>query len=246
MRRWAPVWIIAALTVVSFGAGYVAAERLLPDPEAPASAQEHGFVANAPGPARSEVPPPGDASDAQAQAPSEAAPPFEASEVAPEAEDAQAENVPQDHPDLDAWLLEHPAKDPRIVVTIVDSPRAEATVHLYDGEKLVATFYGFGGPPDNRTIEGEYRIIRRLGTVHTGLYRETEGHEYYLRNFLQIQGNYGFHAYKINDATDEEEPGPTHGCVNLPAGDMEALYHWVKIGTPVEIRYVNADTAGTS
>ncbi|MBX5476052.1 MAG: L,D-transpeptidase, partial [Clostridia bacterium] len=81
---------------------------------------------------------------------------------------------------------------------------------------------------------------------HTGLYRETEGHEYYLRNFLQIQGNYGFHAYKINDATDEEEPGPTHGCVNLPAGDMEALYHWVKIGTPVEIRYVNADTAGTS
>lgn len=154
--------------------------------------------------------------------------------------------IPKANAELDKWLVEHPAADPRIVVTISDGPRAEAIVHLYDGDEMVGALFGFGGPPDNPTIVGDYKVALRLGTIHTGLYKADLGHEFWLRDFIQIKGNYGFHAYKVNDATNEEEPGSTHGCIALPAGDEAALFQWVKVGTPVSIHYVNADTANVS
>lgn len=156
-----------------------------------------------------------------------------------------AEGIPEGDEELARFLLTHPPKDPRIQVIISQGPGAEANVYLWDGDTLVATLHGFGGPyaggKDTRSLEGEYRIIRKLGTIRTGLYEKTLGHEFYLRDFLQIQGNYGFHAYKINDATMEEEPGPTHGCITLPAVEMAALYAWAKVGTPVTLSYVNPD-----
>ncbi|MBX6351464.1 MAG: L,D-transpeptidase family protein [Clostridia bacterium] len=242
--RLASVAFALALAVLAVWAGASLGARLggeaagsWPDPGAPAA--EGGGPASEGDVARPEpsedAPPSGAAVPGAARAPSEGAP----SEA-----DLPFSGVPAADAELDDWLIHHPPEDPRIVVTIADTPRAEAVVHLYDGDRLVGTFFGFGGPPDDPTIVGDYEVVQRLGRIHTGLYQAELGHEFWLRDFIQIQGNYGFHAYKINDATGEEEPGPTHGCIALPAGDEAALYEWVKIGTPVAISYVDVEALG--
>ncbi|HKK07859.1 MAG TPA: L,D-transpeptidase, partial [Gemmatimonadota bacterium] len=104
---------------------------------------------------------------------------------------------------------------------------------------------GFGGAAATPTIEGRFRVRGHLGLVHTTLYRQSLGHEFYLRDFLQFQGNYGFHANKINDLTGEVEPGPTHGCVALPKQAQAALYAWADDGTPIDIRYAGDDGSGS-
>lgn len=146
--------------------------------------------------------------------------------------------IPEARAALDAWLMTHPPKAPHIIVTIARTADAPATVHLYDGRTSIGVLFGFGGPPDRPTLTGRHQIMNKLGTVHTNLYRRALGYEFYLPTFLQIKGNYGFHAYKVSDATRQVMPGPTHGCITLPPGDARALYHWAPIGTPIKIRYL--------
>lgn len=165
-----------------------------------------------------------------------------ASLLAPQVASAQALTVPGLNPSLDRKLLTVRPSRPRIVV-VIDGATSLATVSLYDGEKLVGTMRGFGGvqgDPARRSLTGSVKIIAHLGTVHTGIYRHKLGHEYYLPYFMQLKGNYGFHAYPVNDRTRKAEPGPTYGCVALPEEDAEALYQWARNGTAVQIAYTGA------
>ncbi len=111
-----------------------------------------------------------------------------------------------------------------------------AVVRLFvDGEE-VSRFQAYSsGDPTTPTPLGQFTVTGHLGTVHTSMWRSEVGHEFLLRHFLQFKGNFGFHAYKINDATGQEEPGPTHGCIALSAADAEGLYRWASDGTPVII-----------
>jgi len=128
----------------------------------------------------------------------------------------------------------------RFIKILIDPETSEAEVSLFqDGEK-VKVFWGFGGryeDADTKTPEGDHLIVARLGRIHTNIYRERLGHEFFLNSFIQLRGNYGIHAFKINDSTGLEEPGPTHGCIALSPEDSSFLYKWAQVGTPVSIRY---------
>ncbi len=119
----------------------------------------------------------------------------------------------------------------------IDRRTSAATVSLYEGDKLVAAYDGYGGAAESPSLVGKYKVTAHLGTIHTTLYQSELGHDFYLKAFLQFKGNYGFHAYKINDQTMEPEPGPTHGCVALSEADAASLYEWADVGTAVESEY---------
>ena len=129
------------------------------------------------------------------------------------------------------------AQSPRRIEAVIDRKKSTAVVRIYEQGKVVATFNGYSGSgaPGEETPSGYYRVTAHLGTIHTALYRATYGHEFILKDFLQFQGDYGFHAYKVNDQTMQVEPGATHGCIAFPEADAKRLYDWAADGTPIRI-----------
>lgn len=126
---------------------------------------------------------------------------------------------------------------PRRIDVVVDRKKATAEVRTYEESSLVATFSGRSGSgaPGEETPAGYYRVTAHLGTIHTALYRATLGHEFWLKYFLQFQGDYGFHAYKVNDQTMQTEADATHGCIAFNEADAKRLYDWATEGTPIRI-----------
>ncbi|MDI3269465.1 MAG: hypothetical protein QJR00_02040, partial [Bacillota bacterium] len=70
-----------------------------------------------------------------------------------------ADELPPGDEEVARFLLTHPPKDPRIQVLISQGPGAQANVYLWDGDTLVATLRGFGGPyaggDEARSLEGD-------------------------------------------------------------------------------------------
>ncbi len=129
------------------------------------------------------------------------------------------------------------AQNPRRIEAVIDRKKATAVVQIFEDGKVAATFNGRSGSgaPGEETPSGYYRVTAHLGTIHTALYRATYGHEFILKYFLQFQGDYGFHAYKINDQTMRVEPDATHGCIAFSEADAKRLYDWATEGTPIRI-----------
>ncbi len=124
---------------------------------------------------------------------------------------------------------------PKHIEVQIDDKTATAIVHEYVGDTEVAVFQGKSGGPGDETPAGDFKITGHLGTIHTGLYKATLGHEFFLKYFLQFQGDYGFHTYKVNDATMKTEVEATHGCIALAEADAKSLYEWAADGTTVHI-----------
>lgn len=122
------------------------------------------------------------------------------------------------------------------IEVVINTASSKAEIRLIESGAEVRSISAFAGAADSPTPPGEYTVTAHLGTIHTTLYSKSLGHEFCLHHFLQFKGNYGFHAFKINDATDEQETGPTHGCIAMEEEDAEMLYEWAEDGTTVTIR----------
>lgn len=116
----------------------------------------------------------------------------------------------------------------------IEIDRSTQKLSYYVGDLHLNTVLVSTGRPGYTTPAGNYSVLRKL-PVHV-----YAGPDYYLPNTkwnLMFKygswGNYYIHgAYWHNNFGNVM----SHGCVNVAYRDVEHLYHWSDIGTPVVIR----------
>lgn len=104
-----------------------------------------------------------------------------------------------------------------------------------DGQLLVETDIVTGNPyQGNSTPVGSYKVLNK----HTSIILKGEDYESFVNYWIGFKGT----AYGLHDASWRSYYGGTiylgngsHGCVNTPYTNVQAIYNEVEIGTPVLI-----------
>lgn len=123
----------------------------------------------------------------------------------------------------------------------IDVNRSSGVVTLYNGDTVVAQFWGAMGWDQSNdgfyaTANGTYYVY----TKYRGL-NWTDWGQVYIRDWVGFdpyRAN-GFHTYSM-DANGTLLPGgdgPTGGCIAIDPGWAEVLYDFAPIGTRVEVHW---------
>lgn len=101
---------------------------------------------------------------------------------------------------------------------------SQRKLFLYKDNKLIREYRVAVGKPDSPTITGKFKILQKLKNPG-GLFG---------KRWMRMYRKYGIHG------TNEIEvmgKAVTHGSIRMTNKDIVDLYDFVKVGTPVEVRY---------
>jgi lipoprotein-anchoring transpeptidase ErfK/SrfK len=149
-----------------------------------------------------------------------------------------------------------PTSTPTEVPTSAPQPAAEQPVHHGEGKTIVVKIseqrvYAYEGDQEtfnfpastgrgNTTLAGNFSILDKIPNAYSdpwGFYMPDWMGIYWAGSDLEN----GFHSLPVlADGqqlwADQIGTPVTYGCVVLQPGDMQQLFDWAEIGTPVEIR----------
>ncbi|MGZ3583306.1 MAG: L,D-transpeptidase [Ktedonobacterales bacterium] len=156
------------------------------------------------------------------------------------------DSTPSDKPhQTDLSLLQHyNLTGARVMVVSL----REQTARMYDNGKFVKAIKVTTGNPDLPSPPGVHCVLEKMEN-YDDISPFPKGSPYYYNpthiNYGMVYSDYG---YIVHDAWWRSWFGKysnlphydpisfnngSHGCVNLPLGDMAWLYNWADIGTPV-------------
>ncbi len=115
----------------------------------------------------------------------------------------------------------------REIVVVLSTQRAYA----YQDGVLQRSAIISSGLPDTPTLQGDFKITRKLPTRHM------VGPGYDLPNVPWV--SYFFAGYAIHGTYWHNNFGTpmSHGCVNMTTADAKWFYDFAPVGTPVHVRY---------
>lgn len=119
-----------------------------------------------------------------------------------------------------------PNKLPKIITVTL----AEQKLEYKFGEKILGSFLISSGLKNMPTPKGNFTVLSKIPV------KRYAGAGY---NYPNTKWNLNFKpAYYIHGAYWHNKFGQpmSHGCVNVAYEDMEALYWWAQVGTPVIIK----------
>jgi lipoprotein-anchoring transpeptidase ErfK/SrfK len=116
---------------------------------------------------------------------------------------------------------------------------SDQRVYAYEGSQLIFNYPASTGE-NNSTLTGQFSILDKEPDAYSdpwGFWMPDWMGIYYASEDLEN----GFHSLPVlpNGSTlwgNLIGTPITYGCVVLEPGDMQALYQWANIGTPVTIR----------
>lgn len=111
-------------------------------------------------------------------------------------------------------------------------------VYAYEGGQLVYSFVASTGQ-NNSTLPGNYSILDKDPNAYSypwGFWMPDWMGVYYVGYDLEN----GFHSLPVlangQELWGDQIGAPiTYGCIVLQPGDMQQLFAWADVGTPVEI-----------
>jgi hypothetical protein len=138
--------------------------------------------------------------------------------------------VPKDFRAYRHWTplprqLQNPAPTPKCVLVVKDIP----FIGWYENGKLVADSQVGLGMPGEDTKSGVYKIHDKAVEKYSLSYRNDLGEPAWMPWAMRIYGTVWIHAGDVSG------PYCSHGCVMLPMGAAEDLFHWTDAQTTVVI-----------
>ena len=76
------------------------------------------------------------------------------------------------------------------------------------------------GKPSTPTVRGSFRV-----------YSKTPGYNAHLMYYSA----FFIRGYAIHGYSDVPAYNASHGCLRVPIPDAQAIYDWVRLGTPVDV-----------
>ncbi len=122
----------------------------------------------------------------------------------------------------------------------IDINLSNYTVTAYEGATPVLQSPMVPGAPATPTVTGEYAVWAKVPT-QTMRGQNVDGSKYETPDvpwILYFHGSYATHGayWRSNFGYDAGEYG-SHGCVNMPVDNAQALYNWADVGTKVMSHY---------
>ncbi len=103
----------------------------------------------------------------------------------------------------------------------VEASIAHQVIALIGADGQVERIYPTSsGKPSTPTVRGSFRVYSRTPGYNAHLM-------YYSSFFI---GGYAIHGY-----SDVPAYNASHGCLRVPIPDAQAIYDWVRLGTPVDV-----------
>jgi lipoprotein-anchoring transpeptidase ErfK/SrfK len=121
--------------------------------------------------------------------------------------------------------IRNPAPTPKCILVVKDIP----FIGWYESGKLVADSQVGLGVPGEETKAGVYKILDKALEKYSMSYRNDLGEPAWMPWAMRIYGGVWVHAGDVSG------PYCSHGCVMLPMGEAEQLYHWTDAQTTVVI-----------
>ena len=122
-----------------------------------------------------------------------------------------------------------------------DVSRSTQTVTLYEGDQVVASYWGAMGVDGSdagffATANGSYRVYEKYADLSWTVYGNA-----WVRNWVAFDPERlnGFHSYSM-DWSGQIIPGgagPTGGCVALDPGASDHLFAFLELGSRVEVHW---------
>jgi hypothetical protein len=121
--------------------------------------------------------------------------------------------------------LQHPTPTPKCILVVKEIP----FVGWYDNGKLVADSQVGLGMVGEETKSGVYKILEKAVEKYSLSYRNDLGEPAWMPWAMRIYGAVWIHAGDVSG------PYCSHGCVMLPMGAAEELFHWTDAQATVVI-----------
>jgi hypothetical protein len=137
------------------------------------------------------------------------------------------------------------SKDDRLVTVAWPKQRVEVSLNkqmlrAWQGERLVMETPISSGRRGHRTPSGSFRAGPYKARMHYSRLYDNSPMPY----SVQVHGHVFIHGY-----TSVPRYPASHGCIRMPLRGANAakwFFHWVKVGTPVEVRADFADPLATA
>lgn len=117
------------------------------------------------------------------------------------------------------WQL-HPTGPQHVVID-----KSQQMLFAYEGNHLVMESRISTGKQGKETPNGRFKAQSKQLMHRSKLYGNVP-----MPYSVQIAGNYFIHGFK----SVPNHPA-SHGCIRMPVDSAEQFYHWVQLGTPVDI-----------
>lgn len=123
----------------------------------------------------------------------------------------------------------------------IDVDRSSSLVTLYEGDAVVASFWGAMGRDQSdfgffATANGTYYVFSKVRGLTW-----TDWGQVYIEDWVGFDPfrQNGFHTYSLdeNGKVLRNGDGPTGGCIALEPGAAEFVYDFASIGTRVEVHW---------
>jgi lipoprotein-anchoring transpeptidase ErfK/SrfK len=138
--------------------------------------------------------------------------------------------VPNDFRAFRDWTplprnLQNPAPTPKCILVVKNIP----FIGWYENGKLVADSQVGLGVSGEETKSGVYKILDKAVEKYSLSYRNDLGEPAWMPWAMRIYGGVWIHAGDVSG------PYCSHGCVMLPMGAAEELFHWTDAQTTVVV-----------
>jgi len=121
--------------------------------------------------------------------------------------------------------LQNPAPTAKCILVVKDIP----FIGWYENGRLVADSQVGLGMPGEETKSGVYKIFEKAVEKYSLSYRNDFGEPAWMPWAMRIYGAVWIHAGDVSG------PYCSHGCVMLPMGAAEELFHWTDAQTTVVV-----------
>ena len=104
----------------------------------------------------------------------------------------------------------------------IEADLTRQVIALISGGKVRRIYPISSGAPGTPTVLGAFRVYSKTpGTNAKGMVDSA----YFIRGYA----THGFSSVPIYPAS--------HGCLRVPIPDARSLFHWIRVGTPVDVYY---------
>jgi hypothetical protein len=104
----------------------------------------------------------------------------------------------------------------------IEADLTRQVIALIDGGKVRRIYPISSGKPSTPTVLGSFHVyLKSYGTNAKGMVHSA----YFIRGYA----THGYYTVPIYPAS--------HGCLRVPIADALNLFHWIRIGTPVDVYY---------
>ena len=102
----------------------------------------------------------------------------------------------------------------------IEADLTRQVIALIEGGEVRRIYPISSGAPSTPTVLGSFRVyLKTPGTNAKGMVHSA----YFIRGYA----THGFYTVPIYPAS--------HGCLRVPVADALSLFHWIRIGTPVDV-----------